>query len=89
LEIALLLTIVTCVACIAAGLLVSALRPLAVAAGAVGLFVVCSLVWWALLYVGIVPEPPHGLLGSVLFFVPPLLPSVALVFASMRRGGAA
>jgi hypothetical protein len=77
------------VASIAAGLLVPALRPLAVSGSAALLFLVCSFGWWALIYTGVGPDLPRGLLGSILFFVPPLLPAAIFIYLIRRRGGAA
>jgi hypothetical protein len=88
-EIFLLLAILTCVAFIAAGLLVPALRPLAVSGSAALLFLVCSFGWWALIYAGVGPDLPRGLLGSILVFVPPLLPAAIFIYLLRRRGGAA
>jgi hypothetical protein len=88
-EIFLLMAVLTCVAFIAAGLLVPALRPLAVSGGAALVFLVCSFGWWALIYAGVGPDLPRGLLGSILFFVPPLLPAAILIYLLRRRGGAA
>lgn len=88
-EIFLLLAILTCVAFIAAGLLVTMLRPLAVSGSAALLFLVCSIGWWALIYAGVGPNLPRGLLGSILFFVPPLLPAAIFIYLLRRRGGAA
>lgn len=88
-EIFLLLAILTCVAFIAVGLLVPALRPLAVSGSAALLFLVCSFGWWALIYAGVGPDLPRGLLGSILFFVPPLLPAAIFIYLLRRRGGAA
>ncbi len=88
-EIFLLLAVLTCVACIVAGLLVPALRQLAVSGSATLLFLVCSFGWWALIYAGVGPDLPRGLLGSILFFVPPLLPATILIYLLRRRGGAA
>ena len=88
-EIFLLLAVLTCVACIAAGLLVPALRPLAVSGVGALLFLVCSFGWWALIYAGVGPDLPRGLLGSILFLVPPLLPAAIFIFLLRRRGGAA
>jgi hypothetical protein len=88
-EIFLLLAILTCAACIAVGLLVPALRPLAVSGSAALLFLVCLLGWWALIYAGVGPELPRGLLGSIFFFVPPLLPAAVFVYILRRRGDAA
>ncbi len=88
-EIILLLAILTCAACIVAGLLVPALRPLAVSGSAALLFLVCLFGWWILIYVGVGPALPRGPLSLVLVFVPPLLPAAALVFLLKRRGGTA
>jgi hypothetical protein len=88
-EIFLLLAVLTCVACIVAGLLVPALRRLAVSGSAALLFLVCSFGWWGLIYAGVGPDLPRGLLGSILFFVPPLLPAAILIYLLRRRGGAA
>ena len=88
-EIFLLLAVLTCVACIVVGLLVPSLRPLAISSSAALLFLVCSLGWWALIYFGIGPNLPRGLLGTFLFFVPPLLPAAIFIFLLRRRGGAA
>ena len=88
-EIFLLLATLTCVAFIAVGLLVPALRPLAVSGSAALLFLVCSFGWWALIYAGVGPDLPRGLLGSILFFVPPLLPAAIFIYLLRRRGGAA
>lgn len=88
-EIFLLLAILTCAACIAVGLLMPALRPLAVSGSAALLLLVCSPGWWALVYAGVGPELPRGLLGSILFFVPPLLPAAVLVYILRRRGDVA
>jgi hypothetical protein len=88
-EIFLLLAILTCVAFIAVGLLVPALRPLAVSGSAALLFLVCSFGWWALIYAGVGPDLPRGLLASILFFVPPLLPAAIFIYLLRRRGGAA
>ena len=88
-EILLLLAILTCVAFIAAGLLVPALRPLAVSGSAALLFLVCSFGWWALIYAGVGPDLSRGLLGSILFFVPPLLSAAIFIYLLRRRGGAA
>ena len=88
-EIILLLAILTCAACIAAGLLAPALRPLAVSGSAALLFLVCLFGWWALIYAGVGPALPRGPFGLILIFVPPLLPAAALVYLLKRRGGAA
>jgi hypothetical protein len=88
-EIFFLLAVLTCVACIAVGLLVPSLRPMAVSGSAALLFLVCSFGWWALIYAGVGPAPPRGLLGSILFFVPPLLPAAIFIYLLRRRGGAA
>jgi hypothetical protein len=88
-EIILLLAILTCAACIAAGLLVPALRPLAVSGSAALLFLVCSFGWWALIYFGVGPDLPRGPAGFLLIIAPPLLPAVVLVYLLKRRGGAA
>jgi hypothetical protein len=86
-EILLLLAILTCAACIAAGLLVPALRPLAVSGSAALLFLVCLFGWWVLIYAGVGPALPRGPLGLILISVPPLLPAAALVYLHKRRGG--
>ena len=88
-EIFLLVAILTCAACIAAGLLVPALRPLAVFGSAALPLLVCSFGWWALIYFGVGPELPRGPLGSIFFFAPPLLPAAVLIYLLRRRGGAA
>ena len=88
-EILLVLAILTCVACIAAGLLVPALRPLAVSGSVALLFLVCLFGWWALIYLGVGPPLPRGSLGFILIIIPPLLPAAALVYLLKRRGGAA
>lgn len=88
-EIFLLLAILTCVAFIAAGLLVPALRPLAVSGSAAFLFLVYSFGWWALIYAGVGPDLPRGLLGSILVFVPPLRPAAIFIYLLRQRGGAA
>jgi hypothetical protein len=88
-EVVLLLAILTCAACIAAGLLVSALRPLAVSGSAALLFMVCLFGWWALIYSGVGPSLPRGPLGFFLTIIPPLLPAAALVYLLKRRGGTA
>jgi hypothetical protein len=88
-EILLLLAILTCAACIAAGLLVPALRPLAVSGSVALLFLVCLFGWWILIYVGVGPTLPRGPLSLVLVFVPPLLPAAVLVYLLKRRGGTA
>jgi hypothetical protein len=88
-EIVLLLTILTCAACIAAGLLAPALRPLAVSGSAALLFLAGLFGWWALIYAGVGPALPRGPLGLILVFVPPLLPAAALVYLLKRRGGTA
>ena len=59
-KITLLLAILMCAACIAAGLLVPALRPLAVSGSAALLFLVCLLWWWALIYFGVGSDLPRG-----------------------------
>ena len=59
-KIILLLAILMCAACIAAGLLVPALRPLAVSGSAAPLFLVCLLWWWALIYFGVGSDLPRG-----------------------------
>jgi hypothetical protein len=87
-EIFLLLAVLTCAAFIVAGLLVPTLRPLAVSGAAALLFLVCSFVWWSLLYAGVGPDLPRGLLGAILFFMPPLLPTALLVYFLRHRGGA-
>ena len=88
-EIFLLLAVLTCVACIVVGLLVPSLRPLAISSSAALLFLVCSFGWWAMIYAGVGPDLPRGLLGSILFFVPPLLPAAIFIYLLRRRGGAA
>jgi hypothetical protein len=88
-EILLLLAILTCAACIAAGLLVPALRPLAVSGSAALLFLVCLFGWWALIYLGLGSPLPRGPLGLFLIIIPPLLPAAALVYLLKRRGDAA
>jgi len=88
-EILLLLAILTCAACIAAGLLVPALRPLAVSGSAALLFLVCLFGWWTLIYAGVWPALPRGPLSLVLGIVPPLLPAAVLVYLLKRRGGTA
>jgi hypothetical protein len=88
-QILLLLTILTCAACIAAGLLLPALRPLALSGSAALLFLVCLFGWWALIYLGVGPSLPRGPLGFFLIIFPPLLPAAALVYLLKRRGGAA
>jgi len=89
LQILLLLAILTCAACIAAGLLVPALRPLAVSGGAALLFLVCLFAWWALIYRGVGLPLPRGPLGFIMLIIPPLLPAAVLVYLLKRRGGAA
>jgi hypothetical protein len=88
-QILLLLAILICAACIAAGLLVPALRPLAVSGSAALLFLVCLFAWWALIYRGVGPPLPRGPLGFIMLIIPPLLPAVALLYLLKRRGGAA
>jgi hypothetical protein len=88
-QILLLLAILTCAACVVAGLLVPALRPLAVSGSAALLFLVCLFGWWALIYLGVWPTLPRGPLGFFLIIIPPLLPAAALVYLLKRRGGAA
>ena len=88
-QILLLLAILTCAACIAAGLLVPALRPLAVSGSAALLFLVCLFAWWALIYRGVGPLLPRGPLGFIVLIIPPLLPAAALLYLLKRRGGAA
>ena len=87
-EIFLLLAVLTCVACIVVGLLVPSLRPLAISSSAALLFLVCSFGWWALIYFRIGPDLPSGLLGAIVFFLPPLVvPAAVLVYFLRRRGG--
>jgi hypothetical protein len=88
-QILLVLAILTCAACIAAGLLVPALRPLAVSGSAALLFLMCLFGWWALIYLGVGPSLPRGPLGIFLIIIPPLLPAAALVYLLKSRGGAA
>ena len=88
-EIILLLAILTCAACVVAGLLVPALHPFAVSGSAALLFVVCLFGWWALIYLGVGPSLPHGPLGFISIIFPPLLPAAALVYLLKRRRGAA
>ena len=88
-EILLLLAILICAACIAAGLLVPALRPLAVSGSAALLFLVCLFALWALIYRGFGPPLPRGPLGFIRLTIPPLLPAAALLYLLKRRGGAA
>ncbi len=88
-QILLVLAILTCAACIAAGLLVPALRPLAVSGSAALLFLVSLFGWWALIYLGVGPSLPRGPLGFILIIFPPLLAAAALVYLLKRRGGAA
>jgi hypothetical protein len=88
-QILLVLAILTCAACIAAGLLVPALRPLAVSGSAALLFLMCLFGWWALIYLGVGPSLPRGPLGISLIIIPPLLPAAALVYLLKGRGGAA
>jgi hypothetical protein len=88
-QILLLLAILTCAACVVAGLLVPALRPLAVSGSAALLFLVCLFGWWALIYRGVGPPLPRGPLGFIMLIIPPLLPTAALLYLLKRRGGAA
>jgi hypothetical protein len=88
-EVVLLLATLTCAACVAAGLLVPALRSLAVSGSAALLFLMCLFGWWALIYLGVGPSLPRGPLGIFLIIIPPLLPAAALVYLLKRRGGAA
>ena len=88
-QILLLLAILTCAACVVAGLLVPALRPLAVSGSAALLFLVCLFGWWALIYRGVGPPLPRGPLGFIMLIIPPLLPAAVLVYLLKRRGGAA
>ena len=88
-QILLLLAILTCVACVVAGLLVPALRPLAVSGSAALLFLGCLFGWWALIYLGVGPSLPRGPLGFILIIFPPLLAAAALVDLLKRRGCAA
>ena len=88
-QILLLLAILTCSACIAAGLLVPALRPLAASGSAALLFLVCLFGWWALIYFGVGPDLPRGAPGFLLIIAPPMLPAAALLYLLNRRGGAA
>jgi hypothetical protein len=88
-QILLLLAILTCAACVVAGLLVPALRPLAVSGSVALLFLVCLFGWWALIYRGVGPPLPRGPLGFILLIIPPLLPAAALLYLLKRRGGAA
>jgi hypothetical protein len=88
-QILLLLAILTCAACVVAGLLVPALRPLAVSCSAALLFLVCLFGWWALIYRGVGPPLPRGPLGFNLLIIPPLLPAAALLYLLKCRGGAA
>ena len=88
-QILLVLAILTCAACIAAGLLVPALRPLAVSGSAALLFLMCLFGWWALIYLGVGPSLPCGPLGIFLIIIPPLLPAATLVYLLKGRGGAA
>jgi len=88
-QILLHLAILTCAACVVAGLLVPALRPLAVSGSAALLFLVCLFGWWALIYRGVGPSLPRGPLGFILIIIPPLLPAAALVYLLKRRGDAA
>jgi len=88
-QILLLLAILTCAACVVAGLLVPALHPFAVSGSAALLFVVCLFGWWALIYLGVGPFLPRGPLGFILIIFPPLLPAAALLYLLKRRGGAA
>ena len=88
-QILLPLAILTCAACVVAGLLVPALRPLAVSGSAALLFLVCLFGWWALIYRGVGPSLPRGPLGFISIIFPPLLPVAALVYLLKRRRGAA
>ena len=88
-QILLPLAILTCAACVVAGLLVPALRPLAVSGSAALLFLVCLFGWWALIYRGVGPSLPRGPLGFILIIIPPLLTAAALVYLLKRRGDAA
>jgi hypothetical protein len=88
-EILLLLATLTCAACIAAGLLVPALRPLAVSGSAALLLLVCLFGWWVLIYLGVGPSLPRGPLGFILIIIPPLLPAAVLFYLIKRRGGTA
>ena len=88
-QILLPLAILTCAACVVAGLLVPALRPLAVSGSAALLFLVCLFGWWALIYRGVGPSLPLGPLGFISIIFPPLLPAAALVYLLKRRRGAA
>ena len=88
-EVVLLLATLTCAACVAAGLLVPALRSLAVSGSAALLFLVCLFGWWALIYFGVGPDLPRGAPGFLLIIAPPMLPAAVLVYLLNRRGGAA
>lgn len=83
----LLFAALTCVVCIAVGLLVPTLRQLAVSGGAALIFLVGLFAWWNLLYVGAVPVPPGGPAGALLFLLPPVLPLIAFVYLPSRKDG--
>ena len=83
------LAALTCVTCIAVGLLVPALRPMAVSGGAALIFLVGLFGWWALLYLGAVPAPPRSPAGALLFLLPPVLPPVVFVYLMSRKDGPA
>lgn len=88
-EILLLLAALTCVACIVIGVLVPDLRAMAVSGGAALLFLIGLLLWWALLYSGVVSGLPAGPLGALLFLLPPVLPAALFLYLASRRGGPA
>ena len=85
----LLLAALTCVVCIAVGVLVPTLRPMAVSGGAALIFLVGLFAWWALLYLGAVPTPPSGPAGALLFLLPPVLPPIVFVYLLSRKDGPA
>ena len=85
----LVLAVLTCAACIVIGMLVPAMRPMAVSGGAALIFLFSLFGWWALLYLGAVPTPPRGPAGVLLFLLPPALPPVLFVYLLSRRDGPA
>ena len=85
----LVLATLTCVACIAIGMVVPTMRPMAISGGAALIFLAGLFAWWALLYLGAVPAPPRGPAGALLFLLPPILPPVVFVYLMSRKDGPA